>query len=103
MLRLYFSKSKIRQIINEKINFFNKNISRQYSNEKYNQKCPDKFIKKCTSENFVDGNNVFRSCHEHFDNFKGLYLHEIIWKDVNKWWNKTALVKYFLKKFILIL
>ncbi|KAF7994418.1 hypothetical protein HCN44_003890 [Aphidius gifuensis] len=71
---------------------FNKNIFSQFSNEKYNQKCQDEFIKKCTSDSFVDGDNVFRSCHENFDTFKGSYLHEIIWKDVDKWWDKTALV-----------
>ncbi|XP_008557378.1 uncharacterized protein LOC103578173 [Microplitis demolitor] len=40
----------------------------------------------------VDDNNIFKSIIPDVDGFQGLFLHQCVWKNVDKWWNKTALV-----------
>lgn len=44
-------------------------------------------------ETFFDtNNNIFKSHIADIDNVSGVYLHEYIWKNVDKWWNNTAIV-----------
>ncbi|KAG8042327.1 hypothetical protein G9C98_004961 [Cotesia typhae] len=43
-------------------------------------------------KSIVDDNNIFKSFIPCVDGFQGLLLHQCIWKNVDKWWNKTALI-----------
>ncbi|CAG5096304.1 Similar to 4CLL1: 4-coumarate--CoA ligase-like 1 (Arabidopsis thaliana) [Cotesia congregata] len=43
-------------------------------------------------KSIIDDNNIFRSFIPYVDGFQGLLLHQCIWKNVDKWWNKTALI-----------
>ncbi|KAF7996588.1 hypothetical protein HCN44_002234 [Aphidius gifuensis] len=92
MLRLCLSQWKIQNSMRKKVKIFINPLIDNYKNNKNKNIREYGTEKLYNSRSFIDEKKIFHSPHGDVDLLDGSYLHEIIWRDVDKWWNKTAVI-----------
>ncbi|KAH0537703.1 4-coumarate--CoA ligase 2-like [Cotesia glomerata] len=67
-------------------------FTNSFNHANWGVRCYSNCLNIQNQKSIINNNNIFKSFVPCVDGFQGLLLHQCIWKNIDKWWNKTALI-----------